>query len=100
MRIIFLFLGKSGFLLFLKKIEETWWLKRRVVWLEAGHNNTKFFHRYANQRRISNSIWELKKSNGDLINDQRRLNVEAVNFFKDIYSQENILNLEYQSKVL
>ena len=36
--------------------EETWNLKSREMWLEAGHNNTRFLHRYENQRRITNSI--------------------------------------------
>ena len=34
--------------------EETWNLKSREMWLDARDNNTRFFHRYENQRRITN----------------------------------------------
>ena len=32
--------------------------------LENGDKNTNIFHSFANQRRVSNSIWELKNQNG------------------------------------
>ena len=30
---------------------------------------TKCFHKYANQRRIANSIWDIKVESGEFIND-------------------------------
>ena len=84
----------------LRQIEETWRLKSRKVWLEARDNNTIFFHKYSNQRRISNSIWEMKNSVGEVINEHRSLNIKVVNYFKDIYNQDSRFNLDEQIKVL
>jgi hypothetical protein len=32
--------------------EKEWRLKSKALWLQAGDDNTKFFHRYANCRKI------------------------------------------------
>ena len=63
----------------LRQIEKYWHLKSMVVWLEVGDCNTKFFHKFSNQRRITNYIWELKNENGYTINDQRTLKLEFLN---------------------
>ena len=34
------------------KEEEKWRLKSRSLWLQAGHQNTKFFHQYANHKKM------------------------------------------------
>lgn len=39
--------------------EEQWRLKSRAIWMKAGHSNTKFFHNLANDRKASNTIWQL-----------------------------------------
>lgn len=47
------------------KVEEVSWnLKSRALWLEKGDINTKYIHRYANHRRMINSIWDLESTPG------------------------------------
>eukprot|EP00253_Pinus_taeda_P003892 PITA_03892 len=46
--------------------EKSWHLKSRAIWLQARDDNTKFFYNYAKGRKNSNTIWEMKKANGDM----------------------------------
>ena len=78
----------------LLQFEKTWRLKIHAVWLEAGDNNTKFFHRFANQRRISNSIWELKNQGGLVLSKEDFIKEEAVSYFQGIYRKEQRLYME------
>eukprot|EP00253_Pinus_taeda_P006605 PITA_06605 len=36
--------------------EETWRVKSRAIWLQAADGNTKFFHKFANGRKSSDTI--------------------------------------------
>eukprot|EP00253_Pinus_taeda_P015629 PITA_15629 len=49
----------------LNEREETWRLKSRAIWLQAGDDNTKFFQNYAKGRKVSNTIWNLPLPDGD-----------------------------------
>lgn len=44
--------------------EEEWRLKCREIWLNAGDENTSFFHKYAKGRKSTNTIWCLKDEEG------------------------------------
>jgi hypothetical protein len=55
-------------LLLLRQEEETWRQKSRLNWLASGDRNTKFFHAYANSRKLINSIWDITKEDGSVIN--------------------------------
>ena len=68
----------------LRQKEETWRQKNRVVWLEVGDNNTNSFQRFTNQRRITNSIWDLKDENGESFSDQSSLKGVTILNFKEI----------------
>jgi hypothetical protein len=49
----------------LLRIEESnWRQKSRAVWIQEGDNNTKYFHKFASFRRMTNSIWEIKDDQG------------------------------------
>ena len=69
----------------LKQHEETMRLKGCVVWLQSKDKNTNFFQNHANQRRIINSIWELKDQNVVLFSDRNTLEEWVVSFFIDVY---------------
>eukprot|EP00253_Pinus_taeda_P007079 PITA_07079 len=44
--------------------EETWRLRSRAIWLQAGDNNTKFFHNFAKGRWVNNTIWQILNEHG------------------------------------
>jgi hypothetical protein len=75
----------------LKKEEETWRQKSRVTWLNSGDKNTKFFHAYANFRKQTNTIWEIRKEDGSVATKKKYLEKEGVSYFEKMFkAQENI----------
>eukprot|EP00253_Pinus_taeda_P003346 PITA_03346 len=64
-------------------------LKIHATWLREGDKNTKFFHRFTNKRRATNSIWQIKNENGDLLHSQDDISNEAVKHFKNAYKHES-----------
>ena len=70
-------------------------LSSRMIWLEAGDSNCKFFHNYAKHRRNVNFIWAVKSEAGMTIKDQEGIARAAHEYFKSYYSVErNILILD------
>ena len=49
--------------------EETMRQKSHVIWLKARDENLKYFHQFANHRRLSNSIWEASNGQGNMVYD-------------------------------
>ena len=41
--------------------------KSRAIWLLCGDDNTPFFHKFANQRKNTNSIWKIKDDGGNMV---------------------------------
>jgi len=56
--------------------EESWRLKSRAIWLQAGDENSKFF---------PNTIWEMKKDNDEIARSFEDLASEGVNYFKNLF---------------
>ena len=48
-------------------------LKSRVLWINEGDSNTKFFHAYVFARRNSKDIWSLNDKNGNLVSEDASL---------------------------
>ena len=71
--------GKSRKLL--KVQEETIRPKSRMVWLKAGDNNSKLFHRFSNHCRNTISVWGLKDSKGNWCAEAKGLKKLVVDFF-------------------
>jgi hypothetical protein len=63
--------------------------QEQSIWLQAGDENTKFFHRYANKRKNINSIWKIDKGNN---------NWETI--FKDIVLKESTTSQTFSGRTL
>jgi len=70
----------------LRREEADWRLKSRAIWIKNGDENTRFFHKFANQRRIQNAIWEIKGTDGHFVHKQLDIAEVAVNHFRDIFT--------------
>jgi hypothetical protein len=67
--------------------EELHWRQRsRMVWLEAGDQNTKFFHNYANQRQRTNGIQGLRNQEDVWCTAENQVEDIAVNYFRNIFT--------------
>ena len=58
-----------------------------------GDKNTRYFHIRALMRRRKNLIKFLKKANGDIIDDLVELEEETTQFYKDLYTSEEVSNM-------
>lgn len=84
----------------LRHEEEEWRLKGWALWIDCGNLNTIFFHRFTNQRRITNSIWDLEDDMGQIISSHKDLSVVAMKHFKYVFIDPWIPRLEAQLKIL
>eukprot|EP00253_Pinus_taeda_P031782 PITA_31782 len=57
----------------LKEREESIRLRSRALWIQAGDDNTEFFHNFAKCRKVSNTIWKLPTPDGDLADNFNKL---------------------------
>jgi hypothetical protein len=72
--------------LILSTEESTWRLRSRAIWIAKGDKNTKFFHKYASQRRCQNTIWDITDDEGNLKSSENEIKETAYNHFKAQYS--------------
>lgn len=80
----------------LREREESWSLRSRAIWFMEGDANTKFYHKFANGRKIINTIWELKNIQGQSVTSQPNLARLATEHFRGIYKapmEANILEI-------
>ncbi|KAK1282851.1 hypothetical protein QJS10_CPB22g00667 [Acorus calamus] len=61
---------KLSMLKILSMEEEEWRIRSRALWLKEGDNNTRFFHKLANQRRRTNRIVAIKSRGVQLVEQQ------------------------------
>jgi hypothetical protein len=67
--------------------EELHWRQRsRMVWLEVGDRNTKFFHHYANQRKRTNGIQGLRDEANVWCDTEQQVEDIAVTYFQNIFT--------------
>jgi len=74
--------------------EASWRLKSRALWLKEGDRNTKFYHRFENNRREINSIWEIKSERGVLLHSQEEISKETEAHFEKSYKRNENCKME------
>jgi hypothetical protein len=67
--------------------ESNWRQKGRVVWIQEGDNNTKYFHIFASFRRETNSIWEIKDDQGKKVTSFEEIADEGKNHFSNLFKE-------------
>lgn len=80
--------------------EEEWRLKSRALLIKCGDQNTKIFHNFANQRRIQNSIWDIRGLEGDMVTNQHDLSVAATGYFSGVFKDLGSSRIGDQLKVI
>ena len=75
--------------------EEIMWNQRsRVMWLQHGDKNTKFFHAIASQRRWKNRIGGLIDDSGIWHEDKETIEQIILDYFKSIFSSNKPSNFD------
>jgi hypothetical protein len=69
----------------LKFEEESWRLKSRAIWLKSGDKNTKFFHKFVENRRNFNTIWDVMDDEGNFHQSQEGIKATTHNYFSSLY---------------
>lgn len=64
-----------------------WHQKSMVQWLKEGDNNTKFFHKMANARRLVNGIHHMVIG-GMRVTNEEVMNHHVEEFFTHLYSDD------------
>lgn len=77
----------------LKEREETIRLRSRALWIQAGDENTKFFHNFAKCRKVSNTIWKLPSPDGDIADNFNKLAHLGTTHFRNLYKCPREVNL-------
>ena len=67
-----------------------WFQKSRGKWCVHGDRNTKFFHMSTIIRRKRNRVEKLKKDEIQWVSDAKELEKLAVDYFRKLYSLENM----------
>ncbi|KAI0497279.1 hypothetical protein KFK09_020502 [Dendrobium nobile] len=68
----------------------SWWKQRaKVKWMNEGDCNSKFYHSYANARRIGIRILKLKNEDGLVVEEQSHIEEIFIQFFNSKWKQRN-----------
>ena len=68
-------------------------MKSRALWLLCGDDNTPFFHKYANNRKIINSIWKIVDGDGNMVEGFEAIAEVGVKHFESLFQEESNLHL-------
>lgn len=77
----------------LKEREESIRLRSRALWIQAGDENSKFFHSYTKGRKASNTIWKLPTPDGGTADSFNKLAHLGISHFRDLYKSTREVNL-------
>jgi hypothetical protein len=82
--------------IFLREDEERWRLKRRMLWLEGGDKNTRYFHNFASARRSKKQMWDIEAEDGTIHHTQEAIKEAAAQHFKDFFQVPDAPSLTTQ----
>ena len=68
-------------------------MKSKALWLLCGDDNTPFFHKYANNRKIINSIWKITDGDGNMVEGFEAIAEVGVKHFESLFQEESNLHL-------
>ncbi|KAH1046861.1 hypothetical protein J1N35_037645 [Gossypium stocksii] len=77
------------------KEERYWEQHARVNWLKNGDKNTSFFQKFTSQRRHTNRIRGLKRSDGLIATDRIEIGEITRDYFSDLFDSRGIDNLDH-----
>lgn len=77
---------KRVLLKMLAQEEDHWKQIAKLLWLQEGDANTRFFHAHANARKMRNKISRLTDENGSIVSEQSDICRVAGDYFKDIFA--------------
>jgi hypothetical protein len=60
-------------------------LKSRALWLKAGNNNTKYFHQFANFRKNTNTISDIKNAKGRTVSSFQEKAEAGASYFENLF---------------
>uniref|UniRef100_A0A803NLH2 Reverse transcriptase n=1 Tax=Cannabis sativa TaxID=3483 RepID=A0A803NLH2_CANSA len=86
--------AKSKFKEILTQREVFWRQRSKLLWLQAGDNNSKFFHASASARRRSNLITKLQDSNGIWTSWEDGLDRIMVEYFNDLFTTSGTASID------
>ncbi|KAI9113241.1 hypothetical protein K1719_015766 [Acacia pycnantha] len=66
--------------------EVYWWQRSRIMWLNSGDKNTRFFHSSVVQRRQRNKILRLKDDRGVWLEERVEINAAFNSFYQNLFS--------------
>ncbi|XP_023895201.1 uncharacterized protein LOC112007132 [Quercus suber] len=66
-----------------------WFQRSKIMWAKFGDRNSKFFHSQASQRKRKNLIWNLKDSNGCVVEDNEGIAECLVQYYQNLLSSVN-----------
>ncbi|XP_019242361.1 PREDICTED: uncharacterized protein LOC109222455, partial [Nicotiana attenuata] len=79
---------KAELIRYLALEEEFWKQKAGMAWFKDGDRNTRFFHAQVRGRRKKLQLKRIKDSNGNWIEEDTQIAEEAVNFYRDQFTED------------
>ena len=85
-------LAQANYFPSFRREEENMHLKLRRLWLQAGDNNSAYFHRQCRLKISRNHISDLISSEGAVIKGQVELKQAANSDFHQLFSEDDVSN--------
>uniref|UniRef100_A0A803NVQ6 Chloride channel protein n=1 Tax=Cannabis sativa TaxID=3483 RepID=A0A803NVQ6_CANSA len=80
--------------------EETYWKQRsRIQWLQLGDKNTRFFHKFASNRKRSNRIDSLTSEDGTVCHDPESILSLIQSFYSNLFTSQSPQDLDIEAAI-